>query len=140
MHWKNNITKTYKYDILTLFGTIDNDSNNNIDIYEFISTFSSITNYNEVMLNKLFKEADTNENGSLDILEFIELLAKYPMLRDKLESVLQSQREINKEKTITRLSILFKNIPNSPNRINRRPSLFNLHSPTTIKRQLRQIT
>jgi hypothetical protein len=135
-YWKDTITKTYKYDIVTLFGTIDNDSNKQIDINEFISTFSSITDYTDIMLRKLFDNADADKNGSLDILEFIELLAKYPLLRDKLELVLQSQQEINKQKTIKRLSVLFKNLPNSPNRINWRPSLFNLHSPTTIKKQM----
>lgn len=138
--WKETITKTHKYDIIELFGTVDNDSNKTIDIHEFISTFSTITDFDEKMLRKLFKESDTDNNGSLDILEFIELLAKYPLLRDKLEDVLQSQREINKEQTIKRLSVRFKNVPNSPNRINWRPSLSDLHSPTTIKRGFYQDT
>ena len=65
MCWKDTITKTYKYDIITLFGIVDHDSNKNIDLNEFISVFISITSYSEPMLKKLFKEADDALNISL---------------------------------------------------------------------------
>jgi len=138
MCWKDTITKTYKYDIITLFGIVDHDSNKNIDLNEFISVFISITSYSESMLKKLFKEADADNNGSLDILEFINLVSKYPILRENLENAIICQKIVQKKRTHTRLSVLFKDIPNSPNRINWRPSLTNLHSPNTIKCQMRQ--
>jgi Ca2+-binding EF-hand superfamily protein len=137
-HWKDNITKTHKYDIITLFGILDSDFNKNIDITEFISVFISITSYNEYTLKNLFKQADADKNGSLDILEFIDLISKYPILRDNLENAITSQKIIKKKRIHKRLSILFKDIPDSPTRLKWRPSLSNLHSPNTISRWLRQ--
>ena len=136
-YWKEKITKTHKYDILTLFGNIDKDFNNKIDIDEFISAFNSATNYDEKTLRKLFIEADSDKNGILDILEFIELLSRHHMLREELETVLLAQKQINNNRKIKRLSVLFKNVPNSPTS-NWRPSLSALHSPSTINRILRQ--
>lgn len=137
-YWKDNITKTHKYDIVTLFGILDSDANNKIDIDEFISIFITVTNYNRHALKELFDAADADNNGSLDILEFIDLISKYPILRENLENAITSQKIIIKKRTHKRLSVLFKNMPDSPIRINWRPSLSNLHSPNTIKRELRQ--
>jgi Ca2+-binding EF-hand superfamily protein len=136
--WKDTITKSHKYDIVTLFGLVDNDSNNMIDISEFINLFVSITSYNEQLLKKLFDEADADNNRSLDIMEFIDLIAKYPILRENLENAISSQKIIKKKRTHNRLSVLFKNFPDSPVRVNWRPSLTDLHSPSTITRALRQ--
>lgn len=137
-YWKDNITRTYKYDIVTLFGIVDHNSNKKIDIHEFISTFISVTNYDKEALKRLFKEADADKNGSLDILEFIDLISKYPILRNNLDNAITAQQKIQKRMTKERLSILFKDVPNSPSRINWRPSLSQLQSPTTINRWLQQ--
>jgi len=136
--WKDNITKTHKYDIVTLFNIVDEDSNKNIDITEFISVYLSVTSYNEHTLKEFFEEADADKNGSLDILEFIDLISKYPILRDNLENAITSQKVIKKKRIHKQLSILFKDIPDSPTRLMWRPSLANLHSPSTISRWLRQ--
>jgi len=135
--WKKKITKLYKQDIITLFGYIDIDNSNSINIDEFILAFISSSEYTDTDLRELFKEADQDNNGILDILEFINLISKNPELRNHLETVITNAIKFQTSKKFKKLSILFKDMPNSPIKKNWRPSLANIKSPNSIKQELR---
>ena len=130
--WIKQTTNLYTLDIVKLFGIIDVDNNATIDINEFKKIVKLVNNINEEELESLFKEADSDNNNVLDIFEFINFLSKHDNLRNDFLKVLTKTKEKNKLETHDRLSIIFNNVPNSPIRINWRPSLADLKSPTEI--------
>lgn len=135
--WINNIYTKYKNELILLFGIIDTDSNNVIDLQEFINAIKltniKIDNEN---IEILFKNADTDNNGVLDIFEFVNLISNNSTLRSNFINILNAKTDKLKYDNNKRLSIIFNDIPNSPIRTNWRPSLSNLKSPNSIKKNL----
>ena len=137
--WKKDTIHFYSEDIITLFGIFDEDNNSNININEFKKVFKSITNCNEEKLEILFKEADRDKNGTLDIIEFVNFLSKHNEFKQHLTKIIEQTKESKKQDNNKRLSIIFNDFPNSPNRVNWRPSLTNLKSPTDAKLYLSKL-
>ena len=131
--WAKNTSNQYKKDIIKLFGVIDKDSSGGIDINEFKLAVQQVSKLEDKIIEDMFKKADKDNNKILDIKEFIQFISKNSLLRKNFSKILEKTYNRNKEKDKNRLSILFKNLPESPIRINWRPSLANLKSPTKIR-------
>ena len=130
--WSTDIYNTYNKEITTLFGKIDSNNNGEIDLNEFkIAVKMSIVLDNKIIL-QMFKDADTNNNGTIDITEFITFISNNPILRKNFVKILLTTAQKNKNIHQKKLAVIFKNVPNSPNRINWKPSLTDLNSPNTV--------
>lgn len=134
--WKKKTISLYTKDIVKLFGILDKDNNSGIDIFEFKNAFKSINDISNEKLDALFDEADEDRNGTLDIIEFINFLSKYDEFKQHLTTLIMHTKEKQKIDNNSRLSIIFKDFPNSPDRINWRPSLTNLKSSMEIRKYL----
>lgn len=134
--WVGNITRQYKQDIIELFGVFDKNNSCSIDIDEFKDIFTSCSDIDDEQREQLFIDADTDKNGSLNIIEFIKFVSKHDELRQHFDIIIKKALNKRKKTYRDRLSILFNNLPNSPQRINWRPSLVDLKSPTKIKKFL----
>ena len=132
-NWVKNIQKSYKAQLLYLFGQIDSDSNGVIDLIEFKKVIKLNGNFDDETAEKLFNKADKDKNGLLDFQEFTELLSHNKYLRENLSVILNQATKQKKDEHKKRLSVIFKNLPNSPLKENWRPSLANLQSPSHIK-------
>ena len=69
-------------------------------------------------------------------IEFINFVSQHDEFRTHLVKILDNTNKINKDNYNKKLSIIFKDFPNSPLRVNWRPSLNNLNSQTIISRNL----
>lgn len=134
--WIKNTHINYKKNIINLFGIIDKDNNTYIDLEEFKNAFKSLDNINNEKLEILFHQADTDNNQKLDIIEFINFISKHNDLRTHLVNILDITNKKIKDNYNKKLSIIFKDFPNSPLRVNWRPSLHNLNTPMVIKDNL----
>ena len=134
--WANNIESQYKQDIIELFGIFDKDNSCSIDINEFKDIFTACSQVDDKQISVLFNEADINNDGSLDIIEFIDFVSKHDELRTHFDTIINTALKKRKKSNNERLSVIFKNLPDSPQRINWRPSLSDLKSPTKIKKYL----
>ena len=133
---KKEISKKYKNKIIKLFCNEDNNNNNLISIDEFkmIMIRFNISDYEQI--KQMFEDADTNDDGDLSIDEFIDFLILNNSLLEKLDQILECKHEVKKR--LDKRNILFKNFPGSPlkNIGSWRPSLANLRSPNSIKKQI----
>lgn len=133
---KKQISSTYREKIIKLFCSGDDNNDNLISIDEFkmLMIRFNISNYEQI--KKMFKNADTNDDGDLSIDEFIDFLTINNSLLEKLDEILECKFEVKKR--LDRRNILFKNFPGSPLKHfgSWRPSLANLRSPNSIKREI----
>jgi hypothetical protein len=101
-----------------LFGSVDINGDNSIDLKEFKYALRDIEN---IDCEELFKNADLNGDGVLDEDEFYKFVASVPIIRDNFGKILYNTLyEINK-KDFERQSRIFK-----VDVSNRRPSLSDL--------------
>jgi len=126
------IEREYKNDIIKLFGKIDSNNSESIDLIEFKNIFSLIELEKDV--ETIFKDADTNRDNELTIDEFIIFIAKNNDIFKKLDIVLQNKFELKLKND--KRTILFNNFPGSPLKINWRPSLSNLNNLNDIKKNM----
>ena len=133
---KKGISSKYKDKIIKLFcdGDINNDNYISIDEFKMLMIRFNISNYEEI--KQMFEDADTNSDGDLSIDEFIDYLTLNNSLLEKLDEILECKFEIKKR--LDKRNILFKNFPGSPLKqfTSWRPSLANLRSPNSIKREI----
>lgn len=133
---KKQISSKYREKIIKLFCSTDINNDNLISIDEFkmIMIKLNIADHDEI--KKMFLHADINNDGDLSIDEFIDFLTINSSLLEKLDEILEFKLEINTR--LDKRNILFKNFPGSPlKNINSwRPSLANLRSPNSIKREI----
>ena len=118
--------------IIKLFGKIDSNNSESIDLIEFKNIFSLIELEKDV--ETIFKDADTNRDNELTIDEFIIFIAKNNDIFKKLDIVLQNKFELKLKND--KRTILFNNFPGSPLKINWRPSLSNLNNLNDIKKNM----
>jgi Ca2+-binding EF-hand superfamily protein len=126
------IEREYKNDIIKLFGKIDSNNSESIDLIEFKNIFSLIELEKDV--ETIFKDADTNRDNRLTIDEFIIFIAKNNDIFKKLDIVVQNKFELKLKND--KRTILFNNFPGSPLKINWRPSLSNLNNLNDIKKNM----
>ena len=123
------IERKYKNDIIKLFGKLDIDNSNSIDLHEFKEIFSQIGENKEI--EKIFKDADINKDNEITIDEFILFMAKNENVFNKIDMVLEKKFKIKLIRD--KRTLLFNNFPGSPLKVNWRPSLSNLNNLNYIK-------
>ena len=132
---KREISQKYKKNLIKLFSIEDNNNNNVLDINEFkmLMLKFHICDYNNIQ--EMFSEADLNGDGLICIDEFIEFLTIKNELLERLDKIIECKQDY--DNSIDRRTLLFTDFPGSPLKNNSwTPSLSNLRSPNSIKKEL----
>ncbi len=106
--------------VTELFGCIDTNGDNCIDLDEFKYALRDVKN---IVLEKIFYEADTNRDGVLNENEFYKLVASVPEIRDNFHKIISNKIYEIKRKNLERQARIFK-----VDISDRRPSLCDLRS------------
>lgn len=117
-------------DIIKVFCSINDDKNGTISIAEF-AKFAQPFLKERTM--QVFADADANGDGVLSVREFAYYVSKNGELLAHFDDILASALEQRHADFVDRVSVLFKNYPDSPSDRSWRPSLSLLNSPTTIR-------
>tara|TARA_B110001452_G_scaffold265070_1_gene269137 strand:+ start:1717 stop:2406 length:690 start_codon:yes stop_codon:yes gene_type:complete len=110
--------------VKALFGCIDTNGDNCIDLDEFKYALRDVKN---IEAEKIFHEADTNGDSVLNEQEFYKLVASVPEIRDNFDKIISNTIYEIKRKDFERLARIFK-----VDITGRRPSLCDLRLPDDI--------
>ena len=118
---KSNFLNTkYGPHLIRLFGKIDEDQNNTIDLYEFKKIFEKIFKCD---VSSHFENADKDGNGVLDLEEFLEFVVREPNVYKYLEETVNTAQLMIEETRKNYLSSIFDTVPVDDSGNPRRPSL-----------------
>lgn len=116
----NFLNTKYGPHLIRLFGKIDEDKNNVIDLYEFKKIFEKFLKCD---VSSQFENADKDGNGVLDLEEFLEFVVREPNVCKYLEETINSAQLVIDETRKKYLSSIFDIVPVDDTGNPRRPSL-----------------